>query len=135
MLFIYFRLWWWKMNGDYCNKNQSWKNIGKMMVKIVKEVKGFGAIFLKWKMTIEIQNIIIFKGELRSNYIFLYSTSIGLEYNPIQNNELFFISKLTFQFHLHKIFKAFYLPAWTYFNGVNVGRNILIDSQLKNLFY
>ena len=44
-------------------------------------------------MTIEIQNIIIFKGELRSNYIFLYSTSIGLEYNPIQNNELFFYFK------------------------------------------
>ena len=35
----------------------------------------------------------------------------------------------------HKIFMVFYLPTWTYFNDVNVGRNILINSQLKRILF
>ena len=30
---------------------------------------------------------------------------------------------------------AFYLPTWTYFNDVNGGRNILINSQLKRILF
>ena len=30
---------------------------------------------------------------------------------------------------------TFYLLTWTYFNDVNVGRNILIISQLKRIFF
>ena len=30
---------------------------------------------------------------------------------------------------------AFYLLTWTYSNDVNVGRNILINSQLKRIFF
>ena len=29
---------------------------------------------------------------------------------------------------------AFYLLVWTYFNDVNVGRNILMNSELKECF-
>ena len=56
-------------------------------------------------------------------------------YNPIYKNELFFLPKLTFQHHLHKIYMAFYLLTWTYFNDVNGGRNILINSQLKRILF
>ena len=48
---------------------------------------------------------------------------------------IFSLSKLIFQLHLHKIFKAFYLLTWIYFNDVNVGKNILIDSQLKGILF
>ena len=55
-------------------------------------------------------------------------------YNPIYKND-FFLSKLFLLHHLYKIYMAFYLLTWTYFNEVIVGRNILIDSQVKrNLF-
>ena len=47
----------------------------------------------------------------------------------------FFLSNLSFQLHFHKIYKAFYLLTWIYFNDVNVGRNILIDSQLKRILF
>ena len=30
---------------------------------------------------------------------------------------------------------AFYLLTWTYFNDVSVGRNILINSQLKRILF
>ena len=47
----------------------------------------------------------------------------------------FFLPKLTFQHHLHKIYMAFYLLTWTYFNDVNGSRNILINSQLKKILF
>ena len=47
MVIIYFRLRWRKMNRDYCNKNQSRKNGGKMMMKVVRDSTSFGAISLK----------------------------------------------------------------------------------------
>ena len=37
---------------------------------------------------------------------------------------------------LHKIYMAFYLLTWTYyFNDVNGGRNILINSQLRRILF
>ena len=53
-------------------------------------------------------------------------------YNPIYKNELFFFQN---SYHLHKIYMAFYLPTWTYFNDVNGGRNILFNSQLKRILF
>ena len=73
-------------------------------------------------------------GELHSNYILLYFAIIGLEWDSITlftKMNLFFLPKLTFQHHLHKIYMVFYLLTWTCFNGVNGGRNILINSQLS----
>ena len=55
-------------------------------------------------------------------------------YNPIYKND-FFLSKLFFLHHLYKIYMAFYLLTWTYFNDVNGGRNILINSQLKRILF
>ena len=46
-----------------------------------------------------------------------------------------FLAKLTFQNHLHMIYIAFYLLRGTYFNDVNVGRNILMNSQLKRIHF
>ena len=46
---------------------------------------------------------------------------------------LFFLPKLTFQHHLHKVYIAFYLLTWTCFNDVNGGKNILI-LNLKESF-
>ena len=56
-------------------------------------------------------------------------------YNPIYKNKLFFLPKLTFHDHLNKIYMAFYLLTWTYFNDVNGGTNILINSQLKRILF
>ena len=56
-------------------------------------------------------------------------------YNPIYKNELFLLTKLTFQHHLHKIYMGFYLLIWTYFNDDNGGRNILINSKLKRILF
>ena len=53
-------------------------------------------------------------------------------YNPIYKNELFFLPKSPFT---QDIYMAFYLLTWTYSNDVNVGRNILINSQLKRIFF
>ena len=78
-----------------------------------------------------------FKGELHSNYILLYFVVLGQDWASITlftKINFFFLPKLTFQHHLHKIYMAFYLLTWTYFNDVNEGRNILINSQLKKLF-
>ena len=46
-----------------------------------------------------------------------------------------FLPKLKFQHHLHKINITFYLLTWTYFNDANVGRNILINAQLKRILF
>ena len=48
---------------------------------------------------------------------------------------IFFLPKHTFLHHLRKIYMAFYLLTWTYFNDVNGGRNILINSQLKRILF
>ena len=80
--------------------------------------------------------ISLLKVELHSNYIFLHFALIGLEWDSITlftKNELFFLPKLTIQHHLHKIYMAFYLLTWTYFNDLNGRRNILINSQLKRI--
>ena len=79
-----------------------------------------------------------FKGELHSNYILLYFVVLGQDWASITlftKINFFFLPKLTFQHHLHKIYMAFYLLTWTYFNDVNGGRNILINSQLKRIFF
>ena len=47
----------------------------------------------------------------------------------------FFLAKLTFQHHLYMIYIAFYLLRGTYFNDVNVGRNVLMNSQLKRILF
>ena len=47
------------------------------------------------------------KGELHYNYIFLHFASIGLEWDYITlftKMNFFFLPKLTFQHHLHKIY-------------------------------
>ena len=46
----------------------------------------------------------------------------------------FFLPKLTFQLHLHKVYMAFYLLTWTYFNNLNVDRKILLNSLKTFLF-
>ena len=47
----------------------------------------------------------------------------------------FFLPKHTFLHHLQKIYMACYLLTWTYFNDVNGGRNILINSQLQGILF
>ena len=47
----------------------------------------------------------------------------------------FSLPRLTFQHHLHKVHMDFYLLRFTYVNDVNVGRNILMNSQLKRNFF
>ena len=52
------------------------------------------------------------KGELQSNYIFLYFVLIGLEWDSINlftKMNFFFLRKLTFQHHLYKTYMTFYL--------------------------
>ena len=53
-----------------------------------------------------------FKGELHSNYIFLHFALIGLEWDSITLStmiNIFFLLKLTFQQHLHKIYIYIYI--------------------------
>ena len=46
-------------------------------------------------------------------------------YNPVYKNEfLFFLPKLIFHYHLNKIYIAFYLWTWTYFNDVNGSKDL-----------
>ena len=57
-------------------------------------------------------------------------------YNPFYKNELFFFQNL----HLYTIctryiYMTFHLLKWTYFNDVNGGKNILINSQLKRILF
>ena len=78
------------------------------------------------------------KRELHSNCIFLYFNLIALEQDSITLFKImnfFFILKLTFQHHMQKIYMTFYLLTWTCFNDVNVGKNILINSQLTRFFF
>ena len=51
-------------------------------------------------------------------------------YNAIYKNELFFLPKLTFHYHLNKIYMAFYLLTCTCFNDVNGGRNLNLKESL-----
>ena len=84
------------------------------------------------------QNCNAIKGELYSNYILLYFGVFGLELDSITlftKTNFFFLPKLTLQHHLHKIYMAFYLLTWTYFNDVNGSRNILMNSQLKRILF
>ena len=79
-----------------------------------------------------------FKGELHSNYILLYFVVLVQDWASITlftKINFFFLPKLTFQHHLHKIYMAFYLLTWTYFNDFKEGRNILINSQLKRIIF
>ena len=79
-----------------------------------------------------------FKGEIHSIYIFLYFVLIGLEQDFIilfTKMNFFSLPRLTFQHHLHKVHMDFYLLRFTYVNDVNVGRNILMNSQLKRNFF
>ena len=49
--------------------------------------------------------ISLIKGELHSDYIFLYFVLIGLEWDSINlSTNFFFLSNLTFQRHLHKTY-------------------------------
>ena len=57
-------------------------------------------------------------------------------YNPIYKNVLFFSSKTHIStLFAQDIYMTFYLSTWTYFNDVNGGRNILINSQLKRILF
>ena len=80
----------------------------------------------------------VFKGELHFNYIFLYFVLIGLEWdstNLFTKMNFLFLPKLTFQHPFTQdIYMTFCLLTWTYFNDVNQGRNILINSELKESF-
>ena len=53
-------------------------------------------------------------------------------YNPIYKKELFFFQNSPFT---QDIYMAFYLLTWTYFNDVNGGRNVLINSQFKRSIF
>ena len=57
-------------------------------------------------------------------------------YNPIYKKWTFFrFQNSHFNIIWHKICMTFYLLRWTYFNDVNVGRNILTNSQLKRILF
>ena len=57
-------------------------------------------------------------------------------YKSIYKNELFFSSKTHISAPFTQdIYMTFYLLTWTYFNDVNGGRNILINSQLKRILF
>ena len=80
----------------------------------------------------------IVKGELHSYYNSLYFTLIGLEQDF---KTLFKKMNIFFSFKTHistsfaqDIYGLFYLLAWSYFHDINVGRNILTNSQLKESF-
>ena len=78
------------------------------------------------------------KGELQSNYIFLYFVLIGLEWDSINlfTKMNFFFSKTHISAPFTQdIYMTFYWLTWTYFNDVNGGRNILINSQLKRILF
>ena len=52
-------------------------------------------------------------------------------YNLIYKNKLFFSSKTHIQHHLSKMYMAFYLLTWTYFNDVNGGKNLNLKESLQ----
>ena len=55
-------------------------------------------------------------------------------YNPIYKYELF-SSKTHISTPFTQDIYGLFLLAWTYFNDVNGGRNILISSQLKRIVF
>ena len=72
------------------------------------------------------------------NYIFLHFALIGLEWDSITlfTKMNFFSSKTHISAPFTQdIYMTFYLLTWTYFNDVNGGRNILINSQLKRILF
>ena len=62
------------------------------------------------------------KGELHSNYIFLHFAWVFFAL-------VFFLLKLTFYYHLNKIYMAFYSLTWTYLNDVNGGKNLSLKES------
>ena len=57
-------------------------------------------------------------------------------YKSFYKNEHFFSSKTHISAPFAQdIYMTFYLLTWTYFNDVNGGRNILINSQLKRILF
>ena len=57
-------------------------------------------------------------------------------FKPIYKIELFFSSKIHIStLFTQDIYIAFYLLKWTYFNDVNGGRNILINSHFKRVLF
>ena len=56
-------------------------------------------------------------------------------YNPIYKNEVFLSSKTHIWTPFAQDVYGFFLLTWTYFNDVNGGRNILINSQLKRILF
>ena len=56
-------------------------------------------------------------------------------YKSIYKNELFSSRTHISAPSTQDIYMTFYLLAWTYFNDVNGGRNILINSQLKIILF
>ena len=96
-------------------------NIGSQSVASTKPWNSRQLQFIKQTKRFSI------KGELHSNYILLRFALIVLEWDSITlftKIIFFFLPKLTFQHHLNKIYMAFYLLTWTYFNDVNGGKNL-----------
>ena len=56
-------------------------------------------------------------------------------YKSIYKNELFPSKTHISAPFTQDIYMTFCLPTWTYFNDVNGGRNILINSQLKRILF
>ena len=86
-----------------------------------------------------IRNFLV-KGELHSNYIFLYFVFLFCIFldsiNLFTKTNYFFFQNSHFStIYTRHIYMTFYLLTWTYFNDVNGGRNILINSQLKRILF
>ena len=83
------------------------------------------------------KNVTATSYNLKENFtliIFFFIVLIGLEWDSINvfTKMNFFSSKThILAAFTQDIFMTFYLLTWTYFNDVNGGRNILINSQLK----
>ena len=60
------------------------------MMEVVKESISFGAVFLKWKMTMEIQNIIIF---LSYNIFWLFCMDLLLA-TRLKTKDWFFAQEI-----------------------------------------
>ena len=56
-------------------------------------------------------------------------------YKSIYKNDFFFFQTHILAPFTQDIYMTFYLLTWTYFNDVNGGRNILINSQLKRILF
>ena len=114
---------------DFCwfrvGEKYPWKKVGLTFCSWFSFV---GVIFIIYCLT-------FIKGKPHSNHIFLYFVLICSEWDFINlfTKMNFFASSKT---HIsapltQDIYMTFYLLTWTYFNDVNGGRNILINSQPK----